>query len=448
MCHLFLPLVLVAAALLAPGLCRGADGVVEVGALLPLTGGYAPHGLTGQQALTLAEEAINAHGGIKGRPVRFVVADTASDPAIGLVAARQLVEERRVAALMGGHSSAVAEEVGEMMVTRRFPFLITSATADRLTDPATYTPPGRRLASLRREIVSAKGGERTRLAAQISLVAQQADHEGNALAPHFTLFRIAPLASDGDEGVASFLTAVAHPRSAMIVYERSLAGGARAAQFALTLKRLGIPLLTSLPYNPAGADFRPLLHHIRKETPDLLYVVAQGIDAPLFMRQGAELGIAPRLIVGAGEGFADDTYGERAAGAGDAVFVSPPWTPRFPWPGAKEFADDYRRRFGNIPDHHGAQVYAGALVMADALNRATGLEPRQVTEALRATDLMTPFGPIMFERRGKGLQQNRPVPLLLQWLAGKPKIVWPQSYAEAPYVYPIDWLRGREGDNW
>ncbi len=435
-------------ALLAPTPSGAAETPLEIGVLLPLTGGYAPYGQAERQALTLAEEVINANGGVRGRPLSFVVVDTASDPVTAVKEAKKLVEQRRVTALMGGHSSAVAEAVGAMAVTRRFPYLITNASAERLTDPATYTHAGQRLASLRRDLPRASAVERPLLLARIALAEEKATSEGKSLAHHFSLFRIAPPASDYDQGIASFLTDVAHPRSAVILYERSLAGGARAARLALTLKRLSIPLLLSLSYDPNAADFRPALNNIAPLKPDLLLAVSRGIDAPLLIRQAIELRLSPKLIVGVGKGFTDATFIERAGRAGEYLFTSPLWSPLAPWPGVADFVETFRNRHGVAPDYRSAQAYAGAMVMAEGLRLSDRLEPRYVTEALRKVELMTLIGPVSFTSHGGLIQQNRHIPLLLQWLGDQPRIVWPEELAESPFVYPIDWEIVRKRNNW
>lgn len=61
----------------APG--RAADAV-EVNAILSLTGSGAFLGSEEARALRIVEDTVNAGGGIRGRPLRFVVADDRTDP--------------------------------------------------------------------------------------------------------------------------------------------------------------------------------------------------------------------------------------------------------------------------------------------------------------------------------------------------------------------------------
>jgi branched-chain amino acid transport system substrate-binding protein len=57
-----------------------APAEVEINAILPLTGSAAFLGKEELQSLTLLEKTVNAAGGIRGRPVKFVVVDDQSNP--------------------------------------------------------------------------------------------------------------------------------------------------------------------------------------------------------------------------------------------------------------------------------------------------------------------------------------------------------------------------------
>ncbi len=56
----------------------------EIPVVLPLTGGGAFPWDVGEQSLQLVEKMVNAHGGIKGRPIHFAVADDQSNPQVAV----------------------------------------------------------------------------------------------------------------------------------------------------------------------------------------------------------------------------------------------------------------------------------------------------------------------------------------------------------------------------
>jgi branched-chain amino acid transport system substrate-binding protein len=63
----------------------------EINVILPLTGRVSFVGQTQQQALKALEGYVNANGGIRGRPVSFVIADDQSNPQVTLQLAQGLI---------------------------------------------------------------------------------------------------------------------------------------------------------------------------------------------------------------------------------------------------------------------------------------------------------------------------------------------------------------------
>lgn len=83
---------LVAAALIvALGSPVGAADPYVINAILPLTGRTAFVGQTDQQALKALETYVNSTGGIRGRPLSFVIGDDQSDPKTALQLAQGLI---------------------------------------------------------------------------------------------------------------------------------------------------------------------------------------------------------------------------------------------------------------------------------------------------------------------------------------------------------------------
>lgn len=63
---------------------------VEINAILSLTGPGAFIGKSEQQSLQVLESVTNANGGIKGRPIKFVIVDDGTSPAVALQLANGL----------------------------------------------------------------------------------------------------------------------------------------------------------------------------------------------------------------------------------------------------------------------------------------------------------------------------------------------------------------------
>ncbi|HEX3549576.1 MAG TPA: ABC transporter substrate-binding protein [Candidatus Elarobacter sp.] len=84
---------------------RAAGEPYEINAVLSLTGSAAFLGQEEKQALEAVEKVTNAHGGIRGRPVRFTVQDDQSNPQIAVQLTRGVMD-KHVPVILG--SSLVA----------------------------------------------------------------------------------------------------------------------------------------------------------------------------------------------------------------------------------------------------------------------------------------------------------------------------------------------------
>ncbi len=76
--------------LIAPAV-SAQDAPLKINAILPLTGQGAFIGKTELQSLHILENIMNANGGIKGRPIKFAVADDGSNPAVAVQLASQII---------------------------------------------------------------------------------------------------------------------------------------------------------------------------------------------------------------------------------------------------------------------------------------------------------------------------------------------------------------------
>lgn len=82
-----------------------AEETIKIGGLVSVTGGAASIGKIAETAWKLAIDEINASGGILGKKVELVMADTMTDPTHALNEARRLVESAKVDAIIGPATS-------------------------------------------------------------------------------------------------------------------------------------------------------------------------------------------------------------------------------------------------------------------------------------------------------------------------------------------------------
>ena len=127
--------------LLAPTIVWSANPI-KIGFLYCMSGRLAHYGLAAKRGGEMAIEEINAQGGINGRKVVGIYADTQLKPDVGVQAARKLVNDDKVDVLMGIVSSGVAKAVAPLMTDLKRPLIITLAMTPDVTggncNPYTY----------------------------------------------------------------------------------------------------------------------------------------------------------------------------------------------------------------------------------------------------------------------------------------------------------------------
>ncbi|MBI5895130.1 MAG: ABC transporter substrate-binding protein [Desulfobacterales bacterium] len=241
--------------------------------------------------------------------------------------------------------------------------------------------------------------------------------------------------SEYDRPLTDFLQQVVMPKSVAIVYEKSLFGRSGSREFAEHAFDLGWKVVLNTGYGPGTVDFKALLGKAKAANPDVLYMIAYVQEAALLVQQSKALGFKPKVFAGAAAGFTLPEFRALAGDAAENVFSVTLWTPQVPYPGAREYYNNYRQRFGAETEYHGAEAYASIYVVADALRRARELTPKGIREALAKTSLLTAFGPVKFTSYDRKSQQNALPTYLVQWQKGALETVWPLIVATQRYIY-------------
>ncbi|HQN18139.1 MAG TPA: ABC transporter substrate-binding protein [Syntrophobacteraceae bacterium] len=369
-----------------------AQDSIKVGLILPVTGDKAKFGEIEKKSFELALEEINAAGGVNGKKLEFVFEDDTGRPDVARSAAEKLITKDKVVMLGGGYGSSETFAIAGVAQQSQIPFLVNTGSDDKITE-------------------------------------QKWEY----------IFRLNPPVSEYPKGLESFLSEVVKPKSVAILYENTNFGSSGSKEFKATCERLGIKVLMSEGYEHGGVDFKPLLIKVKQANPDLVYMISYIMDASLLMNQSRELRLNPKAFVGGAAGFTLPEFPKNAGKASDLVFSATLWYQTLPYPGAKEYFDKFVKKFGVDTEYHGAEAYAAAYVIADALKRTKSLKPEDVRQALAATDMMTVFGPVKFIAYDKMTNQNKLPTYLVQWIDGKLELVWPRDIASKPYVFPIDW---------
>lgn len=368
------------------------EETLRVGIILPLTGAKANFGEIEKISFDMALKEINDAGGINGKKLEFLFEDDTGRPEVARSAAEKLINKDKVLMLGGGYGSSETFAVAGVAQQNRIPFLVNTGSDDKITE-------------------------------------QGWDY----------VFRLNPPVSEYPKALETFLVEVVKPETVAILYENTNFGSSGARKFKEICQRLGIQVVVEEGYEHGGVDFKPILIKVKDKNPDLIYMISYVMDASLLMRQSMELRIKPKLFVGGGAGFTLPEFPKNAGKAAEKVFSATLWYQTLKYPGALDYYNKFVATYKKDTEYHGAEAYASAYVIADALKRAKSTSPDDIRKALAETDMMTVFGPVKFIAYDKKTNQNRLPTYLVQWIDGRLELVWPEDLATKPYVYPIDW---------
>ena len=363
---------------------------------LPLTGKTAKFGEMMKKSYEIAAEEINAKGGIKKKKLNLSFEDSGAKPETARAIVEKLIDTKKQPIIVGEYTSSCAKAVAAVAEERKTPYLVVASADDDIT---------------------------------------QKNYK--------YVFRQNPVNAHYSDGVIDFINKVVKPKTMAILYESSAFGTSGADAMEKDAAKAGIKIVVKEKYEAGSVDFKPLLSKVKAAQPEVIYMVSYVMDASLFMKQIKELRIDAKLFAGGAAGFAIPEFIDNAKDAAEYVITATLWSQQLKYPGAREYADKYKKKYGDYPSYHGASAYSAIYVVKDALERAKDWSRDGIRTALKATNLMTAFGPVKFEDKEGYQNQNFTDTLVLQVIKGEHETIWPEKVASKKYIYPIPTWRER-----
>jgi branched-chain amino acid transport system substrate-binding protein len=347
------------AAALAPALpatTLAQQGDILIGATVPTTG---PLSLTGKQylnSLRMAEQDINAAGGIGGRKIRIVFEDTQASNSTAVNAFMKLAQETKPAFyFLSSYSTqnlAVAPELKKIGV------------------PAMYA-----------------GGA--------DVVAEQ----GNEW-----MFRIRPADSVAARGMVTAATTILNAKKPGILFIQNDFGQGGANVAAKQFEAAGTPVVGMEAYGQNDKDFSAQMLSLRAKGADVLVLFNYPQDGALLLRQAKMLDLKMPIVTssaalvpaalqllspadlvnvwGVVDAYMDASVGDRM----------------------KDFVERYRKMFGTDADPYGLAFYDGALIMAEGM-RKVGLDPKALRDWIAGLRDWPGIGHVYgFDAKGNGVR--------------------------------------------
>lgn len=118
----------------------GAEEPYRIGAIFSITGPGSSLGIPERDTALMVEAEVNAKGGVRGpdgrlHPVKLVIYDDASDETKAVLAAKKLIDEDRVTAIVGTTLSGTSLAILDTVQKAEVP-LVSCAAAIKIVEPA------------------------------------------------------------------------------------------------------------------------------------------------------------------------------------------------------------------------------------------------------------------------------------------------------------------------
>lgn len=327
---------------------------IRIGGVGPLSApGSVVGGIAMQFAMNLAVQDINAAGGVLGKPLELIFADTEGLPERGSAVAERLITENNVVAITGEYHSAVGLAELEVCHEYHIPCLFSETWSDQIT--ASGYP---------------------------------------------EVFRIAPASSMNSRATAEWFAnqGVEHVVS---IVENTDYGTGQNENDQKFFDELGITSDEVFFVELGTEDFLPILTRIQAmdPPPDAIRVAVTGETSYNLERQMADLGIAPseQTIGTANQVAIQPEFWESVPNGNYFVFSLVGLPPSLYNDTTNHVAEAYKAQFETDPPSYALEAYDSVWILADAIERAGTTESDALISAIESTDIELAQGRYYFE---------------------------------------------------
>jgi branched-chain amino acid transport system substrate-binding protein len=329
-------------------------GTIKIATQSPLSGGQAALGEGIKLGTQLAVEKFK--GGLEkmGYKVDLVPFDDQAKPDVGVANAKNIIADKDILVVIGHLNSGVAIPSSEVYKEVNLAMISPANTNPTITD---------------------------RGYASVYRVCGRDDVQGVV----------------GSEFAAGTLKA----KTAFVIHDKTTYGQGVAEFFKADAEKKGIKVL-GFEGTEEKSNFDPIITPIKAQNPDLIYFGGIYEQAGPFFKQAREKGVKSKFLGPDGMDSSDLTkIGGKAVVGMHYTSVAGPVSV---YPQAKQFADDYKKKFGKNPEPFAAQAYDATAIAIKAIEAAAkgGKAPTReaVTAAIRGVRHTGITGSVEFDAKG------------------------------------------------
>ncbi|MBL7203761.1 MAG: ABC transporter substrate-binding protein [Desulfobacteraceae bacterium] len=308
----------------------------KVGILCPITGTQAVMSEDLMTGFKLAQEEINAAGGVLGKPVELIIEDTETRPAPGMDAARKLIDVDKVQVISGGFSSGVALPIAKYCQDKGV--------------LAVFQPP---TSPLFREV-----GD------YIFLTNVLDNYKGKVIADFATQ----------DSGKKKFAT----------MFMNNAFGKALMNETLKNLKDLGAEIVTEVVYELNKVDYKAELQRLFAKKPEAVIATFYAKEGMVAAKQAYEMGL---LDVNKVPWYVPEMTSSFASAVKEIPQVVEGIKGLNPLDPGSLYVDKFKKKLGRDPiTAYAAMNYDALILIAMAANFAQSTDPKAIRDNMRKID--------------------------------------------------------------
>jgi branched-chain amino acid transport system substrate-binding protein len=329
-------------------------GTIKIATQSPLSGGQAALGEGIKLGAQLALEKFKGNLEKAGFKVELVPFDDQAKPDVGVANARNVIADKDILAVVGHLNSGVAIPASEVY----------KEVSLAMVSPANTNP-----------TVTDRGYP------NISRVCGRDDVQGVV--------------------GAEFAQATMKAKTAYVIHDKTTYGQGVADFFKADAEKKGIKVL-GYEGTEEKSNFDPIITPIKAKNPDLIYFGGIYEQAAPFFKQAREKGVKSKFMGPDGMDSSDLT--KIAGKAVVGMYYTSVAGPVSVYPQAKQFADEYKKKFGKNPEPFAAQAYDSMAIVLKGVEAAAkgGKLPtrEQVSAEIRKVKHTGITGAVEFDGKG------------------------------------------------
>jgi len=184
---------------------------------------------------------------------------------------------------------------------------------------------------------------------------------------------------------------------------------------------------------PIGtSDFGDMIRRAKEAGADIVISDLLPPDSITLWKQMRTLGYKPKAAFFE-KGGEPVEWWQANGQAAQGTMVVGYWSPRLPYPGAREIKERFEKDRGQTYSQHIIDYYTAGSVMLDAIERAGDVDPKAINAEMAKTNKSCEVGTVKYDANHVFALPS----FMFQWQNGNTEIVYPPKLATAKMIYPL-----------